>query len=128
MHLEFITRLRVEPRLGKQAVDVGVDVHDQHRAALAREDVQVIEVELPGLAGERGVEVMRHAKFLLAGVYRRGRDGPVRANGTARLPPSAFQTEPDVAVRPGDTPTSPAPSTIPPMTATGESARGPHDS
>jgi hypothetical protein len=49
-----------------QAVDVGVDVHDEHRAALAGKDVQVIDVELAGLACERGVEVMRHAKFLLA--------------------------------------------------------------
>ena len=66
VHLELIARLRVEPRLGKQAVDVGVDVHDEHRAALAREDVQVIDVELAGLACERRVEMMGHAKFLLA--------------------------------------------------------------
>ena len=56
VHLELIARLRgVEPRLGMQAVDVGVDVHDEHRAALAVEDVQVIDVELAGLGLASGV-------------------------------------------------------------------------
>jgi hypothetical protein len=35
----------VEARLGIDAGDAGVDVHDQHRAGLAREDVQVIDVQ-----------------------------------------------------------------------------------
>ena len=40
VHLELIAGLGVEARLGVQAVDVGVDVHDEYRAVLAGEDVQ----------------------------------------------------------------------------------------
>ena len=35
VHLELIARLGVEARLGMEPVDVRVDVHDEHRAALA---------------------------------------------------------------------------------------------
>jgi hypothetical protein len=92
VHLELIALLRVEPGLGMQAVDVGVDVHDEHRAALAGEDVKVIEVELTGLACERRVEMMGHVKVLLAwttgAVWLLGgsvllRPALHRANGTA---------------------------------------------
>ena len=58
--LELIACLRVEPRLGIQPSDIGVDVHHEHGAAGAREDVQVIDVELPVLAGQRRIKVMRH--------------------------------------------------------------------
>ena len=37
--LDLVAGLRVEPRLGVQAVDVGVDVKDEDRAALARKNV-----------------------------------------------------------------------------------------
>jgi hypothetical protein len=56
--LELIAGLVVEARLGVQAVDVGVDVHDQHRAVLAGKHVQVVEVQLAGLSRQRRVEVM----------------------------------------------------------------------
>ena len=49
VHLELIARLGVEARLGVQAVDVGVDVHGEYRAALAGKHVEVIEVQLAGL-------------------------------------------------------------------------------
>jgi hypothetical protein len=35
----------------QQAVDVGVDVHHEHRAVLAWKHVQVIEEQLAGLRG-----------------------------------------------------------------------------
>jgi hypothetical protein len=55
--LELIAGLVVETRLGVQAVDVGVDVHHEHRAALAGKHVQVVEVQLAGLGGQRRVEI-----------------------------------------------------------------------
>jgi hypothetical protein len=60
MHLELIARLRVEPRLGMQAVDVRVHVHHEHGACVAREDIQVVEVELAGLGGQRRIQMMGH--------------------------------------------------------------------
>ena len=74
VHLELIARLGVEARLGVQTVDVGVDVHDEHRAARAGKHVQVVEVQLAGLSGQRRVEMVRHGDvpffllFLQAGV------------------------------------------------------------
>ena len=64
VHLELIARLRVEARLRMEAVDIGVDVHDEDRAVLAGEDVQVVDVQLAALSRQRRVEVMRHGTFL----------------------------------------------------------------
>ena len=64
VHLELIARLGVEAWLGVQAVDIGVDVHDEHRAALAGEDVQVVDEQLAGLSRQRRVEVMGHKEVL----------------------------------------------------------------
>jgi hypothetical protein len=73
VHLELIARLRVEARLGVDAGDVGVDVHDEHGAVVAREDVQVIDVELAVLAGQRRIQMMGHRTLLLLRVIREGR-------------------------------------------------------
>jgi hypothetical protein len=60
MHLELVARLRVEPRFGMQAVDVGVHVHHEHGARVAREDIQIVEVELAGLGRQRRIQMMGH--------------------------------------------------------------------
>jgi hypothetical protein len=60
VRLELVACLGVEARLGVQAVDIGVDVHDEHRAVLAGEHVEVVDVQLAGLSRQRGVEVMGH--------------------------------------------------------------------
>ena len=70
VHLELIARLGVEARLGVQAVHVGVDVHDEYRAALAGKHVQVVEVQLAGLRRQRRVEMMRHGNIPLFPVTR----------------------------------------------------------
>ena len=62
VHLELVARLRVETGLRMQAVDVRVDVHDEHRAGVAGEDVQVVDEKLPVLGRQRRIQVMRHAK------------------------------------------------------------------
>jgi hypothetical protein len=64
VHLELVPCLGVEGRFGVGSGDGRVDVHDEDRAVLAGEDVQVVEVELTGLAGERGVEVVGHGIVL----------------------------------------------------------------
>jgi hypothetical protein len=64
--LELIAGLGVEARLGVQAVDVGVDVHDEHRAARTGKHIQIVEVQLAGLSGQRRVEMMRHEQVLMS--------------------------------------------------------------
>jgi len=39
----------MEPRLRVLAVDVGINVHHEHRAGVARKHVQVVKVKLAGL-------------------------------------------------------------------------------
>ena len=46
--------------LGPAPGDVGIDVHDEHGASLARENVQVIDEQLAALGSERCIEVMGH--------------------------------------------------------------------
>jgi hypothetical protein len=58
MHLELIAGLRMEARLGVDAGDVGIDVHDEDGAVVAREDVQVVDVQLAVLARQRRIEVV----------------------------------------------------------------------
>ena len=60
VYLELIPRFRMEARFDVNSGDVGVDVHDEHRAGVALEDVQVVDIKLAVLACERGIEVMRH--------------------------------------------------------------------
>lgn len=58
--LELVPCLVVEAGLDVRLRHRAVHVHHEHGAAFAVEDVQVVEVELAGLGGERGVEVVRH--------------------------------------------------------------------
>ncbi|MEU2501443.1 hypothetical protein ACPB99_27740 [Streptomyces pseudogriseolus] len=46
VHLDLVARLVVEARFGVGSGDVGVDVHDEDRAALAGEDVEVVDEKL----------------------------------------------------------------------------------
>ncbi|EMF30457.1 hypothetical protein H114_03716 [Streptomyces gancidicus BKS 13-15] len=46
VHLDLVARLVVEARFGVESGDVGVDVHDEDRAALAGEDVEVVDEKL----------------------------------------------------------------------------------
>jgi hypothetical protein len=39
MHLEFVARLMMEARLDIFSSDRGVDVHDEHGAAVATKDI-----------------------------------------------------------------------------------------
>ena len=64
--------------LGVDAGDVGIDVHDEHRAALAGEDVQVIDEQLTVLGRQRSVEMVRHGWSLLFSVALRGNLGKER--------------------------------------------------
>ena len=68
--LELIARLGVEARLGMQAVDIGIDVHDEHGAALAGEHVQVVDEQLAGLSRQRRVEMMGHGDSPFVPVMR----------------------------------------------------------
>jgi hypothetical protein len=58
-----------------EAVDVGVDVHDEHRAAVAGKDVQVIDVKLARLGCQRRVEVMGRGGIPFFGWGRAKRAG-----------------------------------------------------
>ena len=60
MRLELVAGLVVEARLHVDSRDVRVDVHDEHRAAVALEDVQVVDIELAVLARQRRVQMVRH--------------------------------------------------------------------
>ena len=84
VHLELVARLRVESGLRMQAVDVRVDVHDEHRAGVAGEDVQVVDEKLPVLGRQRRIQVMRHAKPRSEGL-RRNRAPPGKS--PAPVPP-----------------------------------------
>jgi hypothetical protein len=61
MHLQLVACLRMEAGLGVQAVHVGVDVHHEDGACLAREHIQVVDEQLPAAGGQRRIEVVRHA-------------------------------------------------------------------
>jgi hypothetical protein len=56
--LELIPGSGKEGGLGLLSGHVRVDVHDEHGAVVAREDVQVVDVQLPDLAGQRCGEVV----------------------------------------------------------------------
>ena len=60
VHLELIACLRVEAWFDMDSGDVRVDIHGEHSAGVALEDVQVVEIKLAVLTCERGIEVMRH--------------------------------------------------------------------
>jgi hypothetical protein len=60
MDLELVASLWMKTRLGPAPGDVGINVHDEHGACLARENVQVIDEQLAALGSERCIEVMRH--------------------------------------------------------------------
>jgi hypothetical protein len=64
VHLELIARLRMEARLDIGSGDGGVDIHDEHGAAVACKHVQVIDVELAILGCERRIKMMRHVTVL----------------------------------------------------------------
>ena len=60
MNLELVARLMVETWLYVDPGDIRVDVHDEHGAVGAREDVHVVDIELAVLSCERRIEMMRH--------------------------------------------------------------------
>jgi len=64
VHLELVPRLVVEPALDVGLGHGGVDVHDEDGAAVALEDVQVVDVELSVLGCEWRVQVVRQGNVL----------------------------------------------------------------
>ena len=91
VHLDLIARLGVEARLRMQAVDIGVDVHDEHRAALAGKHVQVVDVQLAGLSRQRRIQMMRHGGIPIfrepgGGAMPHGRSGYLRRRCRAAHP------------------------------------------
>jgi hypothetical protein len=102
VHLELITCLRVEAWSNTGSCDGRVDGHDEHRGAVAREDVHVVDVELSILAcewrirrwdmAESFVSMMRvsavrlgdgHPKPLLARGYTQRRPARLEVAGHA---------------------------------------------
>lgn len=84
MHLELVPCLRVKARLGVQSIDVGVNVHDEHGAAVVGEHVQVIDIQLASLSGKRRVEVMRHQTF--AFIHGQARERCTASGDNHRVP------------------------------------------
>ena len=64
VHLELITGLGMEARMGVDAGDVGVDVQYEHGAALAGKHVQIVDIQLAVLSRQRRIQVMGHGTFL----------------------------------------------------------------